>query len=404
MKLVKEIEFHAKTESEAFNRVKARLGSDGVILSMQTVKEPSLIPFFKKKRLFVRAGILEEEKKTLPPSDPEFEKRQQAVFQALLNYKSGLKAELDKKKASVEDLADSVTDTVDVRSRDKDEDKDEVHAEGVSLSRQPEAGSRPETIGYEKGYPRILLEQDVPSECVDALWNEYLESGREESFPDWFRAKASEFCVPHGGDALRDALGGRRVMVVGPTGVGKTTTIAKIAAMAVMEGRKTALFTSDNYRVSAVEQIRTFARVLGLPLEVVNEGVEIPELLEKYDEDTLILMDTVGCGFRETGRLSQVRDIWEHFSPHSVHIAISGTSRLRDIQASVEKTRETIPLSRAIVTKLDETLCAGTALWLPMALGLPLSFLATGQNVPRDIDLATGDSLSKSLLGEGALL
>jgi flagellar biosynthesis protein FlhF len=70
----------------------------------------------------------------------------------------------------------------------------------------------------------------------------------------------------------------------------------------------------------------------------------------------------------------------------------------------VEKTRETIPLSRAIVTKLDETLCAGTALWLPMALGLPLSFLATGQNVPRDIDLATGDSLFKSLLGEGALL
>jgi flagellar biosynthesis protein FlhF len=398
MKLVKEIEFHAKTESEAFNRVKARLGSDGVILSMQTVKEPSLIPFFKKKRLFVRAGILEEEKKTPPPPDPEFEKRQQAVFQALLHYKSGLKAELDKKKASVEDLADSVTDTVDVRSRD------EAPAEGVSVSRQPEADTGPETIGDEKGYPRILLEQDVPSECVDALWNEYLESGREESFSDWFRAKASEFCVPHGDDALLDALGGRRIMVVGPTGVGKTTTIAKIAAMAVMEGRKTALFTSDNYRVSAVEQIRTFARVLGLPLEVVNEGVEIPELLEKYDEDTLILMDTVGCGFRETGRLSQVRDIWEHFSPHAVHITISGTSRLRDIQASVEKTQETIPLSRAIVTKLDETLCAGTALWLPMALGLPLSFLATGQNVPRDIDLATGDSLFKSLLGEGALL
>lgn len=398
MKLVKEIEFHAKTESEAFNRVKARLGSDGVILSMQTVKEPSLIPFFRKKRLFVRAGILEEEKSTPPPSDPEFEKRQQAVFQALLHYKSGLKAEVDKNKASVEDLADSVTDTVDVRS------EDDASAEGASVARPPEAGSPQETIGHETGYPGFLLEQEVPPECVDALWSEYLESGKGEGFRDWFRRRVSEFCVSHGEDAFEDALGGRRVMVVGPTGVGKTTTIAKIAAMAVMEGRKTALFTSDNYRVSAVEQIRTFARVLGLPIEVVNAGFEIPGLLEKYDEDTLILMDTVGCGFRETGRLSQVRDIWEHFSPHAVHIAISATSRLKDIQVSVEKTRETIPVTRAIVTKLDETLCAGTALWLPMTFGLPLSFLATGQNVPRDIDLATGELLSESLLGEGALL
>jgi len=390
MKLVKEIEFHAKTESEAFNRVKARLGSDGVILSMQTVKEPSLIPFLKKKRLFVRAGILEEEKKTPPPPDPEFQKRQQAVFQALLHYKSGLKmkAEVEKNKASVEDLANSVTDTVDVRPE----------------KNTPQTPSPVETIGHEKGYPAFLLEQDVPSECVDALWREYLESGKGRRFGDWFRAKASEFCAPHGEDALGDALGGRRVMVVGPTGVGKTTTIAKIAAMAVMEGRKTALFTSDNYRVSAVEQIRTFARVLGLPIEVVNAGFEIPDLLEKYDDETLILMDTVGCGFRETGRLSQVRDIWEHFSPHAVHIAISGTSRLKDIRVSVEKTRETIPVTRAIVTKLDETLCAGTALWLPMTFGLPLSFLASGQNVPRDIDLATGELLSESLLGEGALL
>ncbi len=390
MKLVKEIEFHAKTESEAFNRVKARLGSDGVILSMQTVKEPSLIPFFKKKLLFVRAGILEEEKKTPPPPDPEFQKRQQAVFQALLHYKSGLKvkAEVEKNKAAVEDLADSVTDTVDVRSEND----------------TPQNPSPVETIGHEKGYPAFLLDQDVPSECVDALWREYLESGKGERFKDWFRAKASEFCAPYGEDALGDALGGRRVMVVGPTGVGKTTTIAKIAAMAVMEGRKTALFTSDNYRVSAVEQIRTFARVLGLPIEVVNAGFEIPDLLEKYDDETLILMDTVGCGFRETGRLSQVRDIWEHFSPHAVHIAISGTSRLKDIRVSVEKTRESVPVTRAIVTKLDETLCVGTALWLPMTFGLPLSFLASGQNVPRDIDLATGELLSESLFGEGALL
>lgn len=388
MKLVKEIEFHAKTENEAFRKVRERLGSDGVILSMQTVKEPSVLPFFRKKYIFVRAGILEEEKRVPLPPDPELEKRQQAVFQALLHYKSSLK-EAPPKTPSLESLAESVEDRVEL----------------VCGEDEADAARSFESPGREDGYPGVLLEQDVPGECVEKLWEEFLHSsGREETFARWLGEKAGEFCVASSEDPLQDALGGNRIMVVGPTGVGKTTTIAKIAAMAVMEGRKAALFTSDNYRVSAVDQIRTFARVLGIPIEVVNAGFEIPGLLEKYDEDTLILMDTVGCGFRETGRLSQVEDVWKHFEPDAVHIALSVTSRLKDIQVSVETTMRAIPVSRVIMTKLDETSCPGAVLWVPMTFGLPLSFLATGQNVPRDIELATGRLLAETLLGEAVRL
>lgn len=388
MKLVREIEFHAKTENEAFRKVKERLGSDGVILSMQTVKEPSILPFFRKKYIFVRAGILEEEKKVALPPDPELKKRQQAVFEALLHYKSSLK-NAPAKTPSLESLAESIEDTVEL-----------VSGEGKTPL-VPSSESR----SKEEEYPGVLLEQDVPGDCVEDLWEKYLHSRlQEESFARWFGKKAGEFCVSPGEDPLSDALGGNRVMIVGPTGVGKTTTIAKIAAMAVMEGRKAALFTSDNYRVSAVDQIRTFARVLGLPIEVVNAGFEIPGLLEKYDEDTLILMDTVGCGFRETDRMSQVEDIWKHFEPDAVHIALSVTSRLKDIQVSVKTTMQRIPVSRVIMTKLDETSCPGAILWVPMTFGLLLSFMATGQNVPRDIEIASGRLLAEILLGEAVHL
>lgn len=370
MKLVREIEFEAATENEAYNKVKARLGLDGVILSMQSVKVPSVIPFFHKTRIAVRAGILEEERKIHAKADPELEKRQMEVFQALLQHKR------NSGKKSAESLEPSIS-VVEKPPR----------ADGMG-SRDPEFGT--------------LLEHEVPLECSEKLWGEYLHSAKKgEPFSGWLNRKAGAFCPPDDGDPFLGALGGRKVMIVGPTGVGKTTTIAKIAAMAVMEGRDVALFTSDNYRVSAVDQIRTFARVLGIPVEVVNEGTEIPRLVEKYPESTHLLMDTAGCGFRDDDRLSGIREIYRCFRPDAVHMAISGTSRLKDVKAAMDKAQQAFPLSRVILTKLDETLCLGASLWLPMEFGLPFSFLTTGQNVPRDIHLASGAMIASGIFGGG---
>lgn len=186
MKLVREIEFHAKTENEAFRKVKERLGSDGVILSMQTVKEPSILPFFRKKYIFVRAGILEEEKKVALPPDPELKKRQQAVFEALLHYKSSLK-NAPAKTPSLESMAESIEDTVEL-----------VSGEGKTPL-VPSSESR----SKEEEYPGVLLEQDVPGDCVEDLWEKYLHSRlQEESFARWFGKKAGEFCVSPGEDPL----------------------------------------------------------------------------------------------------------------------------------------------------------------------------------------------------------
>ena len=200
MKLVREIEFEAKNENEAYSKVKARLGLDGVILSMQNVKVPSVVPFFRKTKMVVRAGILEEDRKPTAKADPDLEKRQMEVFQALLQHKRSTgKKEADPREPSI-----SVV---------------EKPTRGSEKTRDPEFG--------------MLLDHDIPLEYSEKLWQEYSHSAQNgEAFSGWLNRKARTFCSPEDGDSFSGALGGRKVMVVGPTGVGKTTTIAKIAAMA----------------------------------------------------------------------------------------------------------------------------------------------------------------------------
>lgn len=394
MKLVKEIEFRVKTENEAFQKVRDKLGSDGIILSIQTVRVPSLIPFFRKKELVVRAGILEEEKQApVKERDPELDRKQMEVFKALLEYKKSLPKEESSPQDLQERLLESVEDSVEIRSGS---DPGEPLPGKIHVQEKEEPGQL-----QEKAFAlEQLLENEMPLDCAEMLWNEFSSiSDNTVSFRNWLHHKCRDICFQPGEDMLTSALGGNRIMIVGPTGVGKTTTIAKIAAIAVQEGRDVALFTSDNYRVSAVDQIRTFARVLHIPLEAVNQGSEVPGLLSKYSKDTLILMDTPGHGFREKDRISQIESIYRNFSPQAVHIAVSATSRPSDAKAAIENTGEVAPLSRLLLTKADETMGLGCLLALPFTFNLPLSFITTGQNVPRDINYATPDFLMECIFG-----
>jgi flagellar biosynthesis protein FlhF len=380
MQLVKEIEFQAATEQEAYQRARERLGPDGVILSIQTVFTGfRFLPFTKKKKLIVRAGILEEESRPRPNVDPDLERKQLEVLKVLLEHKT------DRKKAAVpEILVEKICDRV------------EVSPPPAGNPAVPSSGPLPPDSPE---WRRLPLPGDLPDVCARNLAEEAGRAMQEGlPFDAWLRRKVEGFCEKPGADPFSAHLGGNRVMVVGPTGVGKTTTIAKIAALAVQQGRKIALFTSDNYRVSAVDQIRTFARVLNIPFEAVNGGAEIPSLVERYPEDTLLIMDTVGFGFRETDRLERIREIHAFFRPQATHVAVPATGKPADIKASIESTRSAVPIHKVILTKIDETCSYGSFLWIPMTFGLPFSFFTTGQNVPRDIQFATGAWMAQTLL------
>jgi len=349
--------------------------------------------------LVIRAGILEEEKKfEQKTTDPELEKKQVEVFKALLEHKRSMN-DIKQNKTSQEKLVEQINDEIDIKGNTRfafnaGSDTYENGQPAEKCSNKEEEQRPPEL--------ETMLENDMDEENAKQLLEEYRSSAAKDlSFRKWLSIKTAEYCFIPEGDLISSALGGNRIMLVGATGVGKTTTIAKIAAIAVQQGRKTALFTSDNYRVSAVEQIRTFARVLNLPLEVVNAGSELPERLNKYSSDTLILMDTAGHGFTEKDRIAQIIDIYNNFHPDQVHIALSATARTRDMLNSIETLKKVLPVSRLILTKVDETLCPGSLLSIPMKTGIRLSFITTGQNVPRDIGYADADLLAQYILGGG---
>lgn len=408
MKLTKEIEFQADTESEAYSKARERLGPDGVILSIQVIRVPGMIPFFRKKKLLVRAGVFLEEPPQKPERDPELERRQAAVFQALMEHRR----QSDRKLEDISrDVAEDVADKMAREALDRVEVGVCVAPEGKESPSLPDASPAkpasepviPARSVVESSDPNLkaLLDCDIPYRIASSLAEEYGSSrAADENFDNWLARRLEAVCSSDEG-AFSQALGGRRLMMVGPTGVGKTTTIAKLAALAIQEDREVCLFTSDNYRVSAVEQIRTFARVLRIPIEVVNSGSEIPPLLEKYSKDALLIMDTTGHGFRETARVAQISSVYEHFQPDAVHVTVSAASRFQDISASIRRIQEAFAVTHVLLTKLDETTCPGSLVSIPLEFGLPISFVATGQNVPRDIRIATGEFIVRTVLSGG---
>src|SRR5690554_2402748 len=185
------------------------------------------------------------------------------------------------------------------------------------------------------------------------------------------------------------------VALVGPTGVGKTTTIAKLAAnFALFEGKSVGLVTIDTYRIAAVEQLKTYAEILNLPVRVVYTTGEFKRaLLELADKD-LILVDTAG---RSQKNQKQIRELGQFFNGrrlHETHLVLSTNIKLEDMLEAANAFRE-LSFNRLIFTKLDETSNIKNMLSFLEKVQVPLSYLTTGQNVPEDIEVASPDVIKK---------
>ena len=206
--------------------------------------------------------------------------------------------------------------------------------------------------------------------------------------------------IPVCGAEVRGALMGTRVMFIGPTGVGKTTTIAKLAAIySLWERKKVLMLTADTYRIAAVEQLRTYARILGVPFEVVFSPQEIPEALAKHGDPDLVLLDTAGRSQRDARRMEELQALYRVFRPDAVHLVVSANMKYRDILDVVDR-MGVVPVSCLLFTKLDETLTYGNILNAVLDFKKPLSFITTGQDVPNDIEVAEPDRIARLVAGE----
>lgn len=190
-----------------------------------------------------------------------------------------------------------------------------------------------------------------------------------------------------------------RIALVGPTGVGKTTTTAKLAArFALTKKKKVALLTIDTYRIGAVEQLRTYARVMGLPLEVVNSPEEMTGAVARHADKDVLLIDTVGRSPRRALQLAEIKTFLNAAAPTETHLVLAapgGLNYLMDTAASFE----VLDPTHLIITKLDEMPQWGAIASLTHRTGLPVSFITDGQEVPRNLVPANAEAIATHILG-----
>ena len=191
---------------------------------------------------------------------------------------------------------------------------------------------------------------------------------------------------------------GRIFSFVGPTGVGKTTTMAKLAALsAVTHGRKTALITVDTFRIGAVDQLKTYARIMGLPLSVASNSVELHRAIRNYDDFDSIFIDTAGRSPGNNEDFNQLLTTLDTGDPIHHYLVLSATTRLQDLYMA-ERRFSALPLGSYIFTKLDETTDISDMLNFLLSRRRPISYFTTGQRVPEDIERATRRRVAQWML------
>lgn len=190
----------------------------------------------------------------------------------------------------------------------------------------------------------------------------------------------------------------RVVALVGPTGVGKTTTIAKLAANYRLRKRhNVGLITVDTYRIAAVEQLRTYADIIDLPMQVVSTPREMRDAVRRLSGLDLILMDTAGRSPRDEIKIQELKAFLNEAEADEVHLVLSGVAGQRTLEQATDRFAA-VGTTSLILTKLDEATGLGNLLPLLRAKKLPLSYLTNGQNVPDDIATADPTALAQMIL------
>ncbi|MEC0255963.1 flagellar biosynthesis protein FlhF [Paenibacillus lautus] len=250
-----------------------------------------------------------------------------------------------------------------------------------------------------------LLKQDLSAKLTEE-WLTAAEEAWKANHMQMSEAELQNVIYKQAEAFLEGRIGGgvqpetRIVYIAGPTGVGKTTTIAKIAAEQLFRNqRKVGLITSDTYRISAVEQLRTYASILNVPMEVVQSPGDMQRALQKLQDCDLVLMDTAGRNYRNELLVSELQSLFSHSDQSETYLVLSLTSKSSDMIEIADHFSK-YELDKVIFTKMDETGSYGSLFNLIDAHNLRLSYMTNGQNVPDDLLMADSERLCHLLLGE----
>ncbi|WHY88415.1 flagellar biosynthesis protein FlhF [Neobacillus novalis] len=356
--------------SDAYPLIFQDLGKDAIILKTKPVKAAGFFWFLRRKKLEVVAAsdlsAGESQKPAAPkPSDPEPEQVKMVSNQEVLKELSEVKGLIHSivKGAPASKTIPQPLEKWVVRLRDQEVDEEVIQ---FLVKRV--------TMKYDH------LEH-VPSEVIEETFLTNVEELLEEGITK--EMDSSPFLIT----------------LIGPTGVGKTTTIAKLAAVRVLQGRqRVGLLTTDTYRIAAVEQLKTYANILNVPVEVVTNPDGITDAVDGLKSCQVILMDSSGRNYLEDEYIEEINQYLHFDAPQENYLVLSMTTRWRDLKMVIEKMKS-VPIDKLILTKWDETTCFGAALNILYHYPYPLSYISIGQAVPQDIMPATADYIAKKILG-----
>ena len=373
--------YNAPSIAEAKKLIRADLGEDAVILNSKVVVTKKLFGLVKQKSFEVVAGVDQVEKKPLVPPLPDF--RPITVQQG----------EPELGEVPIPIMKDSANNQNEDYLSINDELKREIadlKSIMQSVQRQSIQSQYPdELLPFIDYLKRQELSKELITAISDELFKHFKNSNHEISFNEM-----RELTQSYLRNQLTDVeIGGltydkKYINVLGPTGVGKTTTIAKMAARSVLEKKKKVGFiTTDTYRIAAIEQLKTYAGLLQAPVEIVYSAEDYKNAIEKLDYLDIIFIDTAGRNYKEAKYVNDLQRLIDFSEQAESFLVVSLTAKERDIESIIEQFKE-IPIEKFIFTKLDETNSIGTIFNLMIKYKKGLAYYTNGQEVPEDIEQA----------------
>ncbi|MBW9151927.1 flagellar biosynthesis protein FlhF [Clostridium estertheticum] len=396
------------TMNEAMTRIRYELGRDAVIISQRKIRKPGIKGFFSAKSIEVTAAVenqVNEKKQNTVKGNSDSRNSNELNNMELnsieLNSIEAIKKVVQQENENVNHsrVVQKQNSSVHKVSNQSDNNSENLMSEMMEMKTMISSLSQVGTpIENQKSdIEKILFDNDVDSENIENIMMKIKNNKTEK--PDLEKLKIILKEMIH---ITKSKLQGR-IVLVGPTGVGKTTTIAKLAGkLALAEGKKVGLITVDTYRIGAVEQLKAYADIMNLPFKVVYNMNDMDKAIESMSECEVVLIDTTGRSSKNKMQIAELRTFVEKADTKNIHLVLSSTTKNRDMKYIIEGYR-ILNYNSIIVTKLDETATYGSILNILETAKIPLSFVSIGQNVPDDIKELSADSIVSLILGEDTI-
>ena len=393
--------FTAKTEKEAIENARKELGEGVVVMNVKPVKNKGLFAFLKSPMVEVTVALEEESEKytaAVSAINNVIASSQNVEKEEKVEKKTPVIETIEKRDSAIEEKLDSLQSLLEQQLQKPEEEKEEKEAE------EPKEES--ETDKFMHLLHDTMLQNEVDEKYAQEIIDE-IELINKPNIPfdyalaNIYQKMILKFGKPSGIEPAANG-GIKLVFFIGPTGVGKTTTIAKIASkFRVDEKKKVALLTADTYRIAAAEQLRTYANILEVPFRVIYTVEEINKALEDFKGYDYIMIDTAGHSHQNNTQKDNMRNIIHSVDDRvesEVHLVLSATTKYKDLISIADSYKEMADY-KLIFTKLDETTTLGNLLNLRLYTGASLSYVTYGQNVPDDIEDFNPQKTVKRLLG-----